>query len=93
MCVDEKTLYGELTERIAKAEYPSTDPTPRDPTPRDPTEAHSAPPTATARYSRKYKALVDEQKRDGIVSIVTVIADLCSGHLVMVSPLHLPFHR
>jgi hypothetical protein len=27
MCVDEKTLYAELTERIAKAEYTSTDPT------------------------------------------------------------------
>jgi hypothetical protein len=37
MCVDEKMLYADLTERIAKAEYPSTDPTPRDPTPQDPT--------------------------------------------------------
>ena len=45
MCVDEATLYAELIERIAKAEY-----------------------------SKKYKALVSEQKSDGTVAIVAIIA-------------------
>eukprot|EP00966_Prymnesium_polylepis_P013054 300874-Prymnesium_polylepis.1 len=45
MCVDEATLYAELIERIAKAEY-----------------------------SRKYKLLVSEQKTNGTIAIVTIIA-------------------
>jgi hypothetical protein len=47
MCVDEATLYADLIERIAKAEY-----------------------------SKKYKALVSDQKSDGTIAVVAIIAAL-----------------
>eukprot|EP00900_Chrysochromulina_parva_P020660 jgi/Chrpa1/3227/Chrysochromulina_OHIO_Genome00013808-RA len=47
MCVDEATLYADLIERIAKAEY-----------------------------SKKYKALVSDQKSDGTFAVVAINAAL-----------------
>jgi hypothetical protein len=43
MCVDDKTLYAELTERIAKAEYAAVGPPPMGPHPgphKSPLETH-----------------------------------------------------